>query len=151
MSDVKHSQTRCSEQITVIDFCTQKMLECLVPSQVYTPCNRLQYGSILVCFKNVLMEQFDWLMVYHKRMVAWSSATGVCGVQCVMMIGTIMMQQWCADSWAIVQLVSARRVFTCELQLRRVHKSTIALCNASFFVYLCNNTCIIHIDIKVLI
>ena len=71
-------------------------------------------------------------MVYHKRMGVWSSATGGSGVQCVMMIGTTMMQQWCADSWTIVQLVSARRVFTCELQLRRVHKNIIALCNASY-------------------
>ena len=71
MSDVKHSQARCSEQITVIDCCThsmKKMQECSVPSKVYMLCNRLQYGSILVCFKNALMEQFNWLMVYHKRM-----------------------------------------------------------------------------------
>ena len=71
------------------------------------PCNRLQYYHILVRFKSALMEQFDWLMVYHKRMAVWSSATGGCGAQCVMMIGTTMMQQWCAGSWAIVQLVSA--------------------------------------------
>ena len=74
---------------------------------IYMPCNRLQYYHILVCFKSALMEQFDWLMVYHKRMAVWSSATGGCGAQCVMMIGTTMMQQWCAGSWAIVQLVSA--------------------------------------------
>ena len=61
----------------------------------------------LVCFKNVLNEHFDWLMVYHKRMAVWSSATGECGAQCVMTFGTTMMQQWCADSWAIVQSVNA--------------------------------------------
>ena len=93
---------------TLVDCCTHSMnrKECSVTSMVCTPCNRLQYGSILVCFKNALMEQFDWLMVYHKRMAVWSSATGGCGVQCVMMIGTTMMQQWCAGSWATVQLVS---------------------------------------------
>ena len=84
----------------------KRMPECSVPSKVYMPCNRLQYYYIPVCFKNVLMEQFDWLMVYHKRMAVWSSATGGCGAQCVMMIGTTVMQQWCADSWAIVQSVS---------------------------------------------
>ena len=95
------------------------------------PCNRLQYHYIPVCFKNALMEQFDWLMVYQKRMAVWNSATGGCGAQCVMTIGTTMMRQWCAGSWAIVQSVSARGVFTCKLQLRRVHKN-IALCNASY-------------------
>ena len=53
------------------------------------------------------MEQCDWLMVYQKRMVVWSSATGGYGVQCVMTFGTTMMQQWCADNCAIVQLVSS--------------------------------------------
>ena len=95
---------------TLIDCCThsiKRMLEYSITSMVYTSCNRLQYGSILVCLKNALMEQFNWLMVYHKRMAVWSSATGECGAQCVMMIGTTMMQQWCADSWAIVESVSA--------------------------------------------
>ena len=61
---------------------------------------------------NVLMEQFDWLVVYRKRMAVWSSATEGYGVQCVMTLGKTVMQQWCADSWAIVQLVSAIGVFT---------------------------------------
>ena len=56
--------------------------------------------------QNVLMEQCAWLVVYQKTMVVWSSATGECGVQCVMILGTTMMQPWCADSWAIVQSVS---------------------------------------------
>ena len=53
------------------------------------------------------MEQCDWLMIYQKGMVVWSSATGGYGVQSVMALGTTMMQQWCADSWAIVQSVSS--------------------------------------------
>ena len=56
---------------------------------------------------NVLMEQFDWLVVYQKRMAVWSSATEGYGVQCVMTLGTTMMRQWCADSWVIVQSVSS--------------------------------------------
>ena len=56
---------------------------------------------------NVLIEPFGWLVVYLKRMVVWSSATEGYGVQCVMTLGTTVMQQWCADSWAIVQLVSS--------------------------------------------
>ena len=61
------------------------------------------------------MELCDWLMVYQKRMVAWSSATVGCGAQCVMTFGTIMMQPWCADNWATVQSVSSmNEVCTCE-------------------------------------
>ena len=56
---------------------------------------------------NVLMEQFDWLMVYQKRMAVWSSATEGYGVQCVMTLGTTVMRQWCAGSWVIVQSVSS--------------------------------------------
>ena len=53
------------------------------------------------------MELCDWLMVYQKGMVVWNSATGGCGVQCVIILGTTMMQQWCADNWAIAQSVSS--------------------------------------------
>ena len=53
------------------------------------------------------MELCDWLMVSLRRMVVWSSATVGYGVQCVIILGTTMMQQWCADNWAIAQSVSS--------------------------------------------
>ena len=61
------------------------------------------------------MELCNWLMVYQKTTAVWSSATGGCGVQCVMTRGTTMMQQWCAGSWAIVQSVSSVFKYAREL------------------------------------
>ena len=50
-------------------------------------------------------------------------ATGECGAQCVMMIGTTVMQQWCAGSWAIVQLVSLRKSYIeyCTFSMNVMH------------------------------
>ena len=35
----------------------------------------------------------------------WKSVCMVCGVQSAIMVGAQLMQQWCADSWAILLLV----------------------------------------------
>jgi len=44
-------------------------------------------------------------MVYLMVMVVWNCATEECGVQCVITLGMMIMQLWCADSWDTVQRV----------------------------------------------
>jgi len=57
--------------------------------------------------QNALQEKGDWLMVYLKVMAAWNCATEECGVQCVMTLGMMMMQLWCADNLDTVQRVGS--------------------------------------------
>ena len=49
------------------------------------------------------MEQFVWLMALWRVLAEWRSVSMECGEQCVIVAGTTMMPELCADNWGMVQ------------------------------------------------
>ena len=64
------------------------------------------------------MEMFVWWEAPISMRVEWSCASMISGEQCVMMVGTELMQLWSASSWDMHTLEVSGSANVCEAWLR---------------------------------